>query len=108
VTIVGPTSIGSGCVIDSHAVITRSVIWSDCRIGRAAFVDRCILADGAKVEPELVVRETVWLPANRQPLGLLDRISPFRTLLPEKVKRLDSGPLPAAFDQASRAISSNH
>jgi NDP-sugar pyrophosphorylase family protein len=48
-TIVGPVSVGAGSTIGAGAVLTRSVIWENCSIGKQAIVDRCLLADGAEV-----------------------------------------------------------
>jgi mannose-1-phosphate guanylyltransferase len=50
-TIVGPASIGPGTTVGAGAVVCRSVAWSECRVGEGAFVDRCMLADGASIEP---------------------------------------------------------
>ena len=50
-TLVGPVSIGPGTTVGRGAVVSRSVVWSDCVVGDRAFVDRCMLADGAIVEP---------------------------------------------------------
>jgi NDP-sugar pyrophosphorylase family protein len=50
-TIVGPASIGPGTTVGRGAVVCRSVAWSDCVVGEDAFVDRCMLADGASIDP---------------------------------------------------------
>jgi mannose-1-phosphate guanylyltransferase len=50
-TIVGPASIGAGTTVGRGAVVCRSVSWSGCLVGEGAFVDRCLLADGASIEP---------------------------------------------------------
>jgi mannose-1-phosphate guanylyltransferase len=50
-TIVGPVSIGPGTTVGRGAVVSRSVVWSGCSIGEGAFLDRCMLADGAWIEP---------------------------------------------------------
>ena len=50
-TLVGPLSVGAGSTIDSGAVVSRSVLWSECSIGHGALVDRCMLADGVTIEP---------------------------------------------------------
>ena len=50
-TLVGPLSIGSGTTVGQGAVVSRSVLWSDCRVGAGSFVDRSMLADRAIVEP---------------------------------------------------------
>ncbi len=50
-TIIGPASIGPETTVARDAVVCRSVAWSGCVVGEGAFVDRCMLADGASVEP---------------------------------------------------------
>ena len=50
-TIVGPVTIGPGTTVGSGAVVSRSVVWSGCFVGEGAFVDRCMLADGAAIAP---------------------------------------------------------
>lgn len=48
-TIIGPTTIGAGTTVGRDAVVSRSVLWSQCSIGDGAFVDRSLLADNAAV-----------------------------------------------------------
>jgi NDP-sugar pyrophosphorylase family protein len=48
-TLVGPLSIGSGTMVGEGAVVSRSVVWSNCLVGDGAFVDRSMLANGARV-----------------------------------------------------------
>jgi NDP-sugar pyrophosphorylase family protein len=48
-TVVGPCVLGSGTVIGSDAVVSRTVTWEGCVIGARALVDRCIVADRASV-----------------------------------------------------------
>ena len=48
--LVGPTSVGLGSRVCSGALVSRSVIWSDCVVGREAVVDRCLLGDNTRVE----------------------------------------------------------
>jgi NDP-sugar pyrophosphorylase family protein len=50
-TLVGPVSIGPGTTIGRDAVVSRSVVWSQCVVGDRSFVDRSMLADRAIVEP---------------------------------------------------------
>jgi mannose-1-phosphate guanylyltransferase len=50
-TLVGPVTLGPGTTVEADAVVSRSVVWSGCVVGRGAFVDRCMLADGAAIEP---------------------------------------------------------
>jgi NDP-sugar pyrophosphorylase family protein len=48
-TVVGPASLDRGTAVGRDAVVSRSVVWSECHVGEGAFVDRCMLADGAAV-----------------------------------------------------------
>jgi len=57
--IVGPTTIGADCHVCVHAVISRSAVWDSCCVEQGAMVDQCILTIEAKVERDLVVRNTV-------------------------------------------------
>jgi mannose-1-phosphate guanylyltransferase len=50
-TLVGPVSIGPGTTVGRDAVVSRSVLWSECVVGNRSFVDRSMLADRAFVEP---------------------------------------------------------
>jgi NDP-sugar pyrophosphorylase family protein len=50
-TLVGPVSIGPGTTVGRDAVVSRSVLWSECILGDRSFVDRSMLADRAFVEP---------------------------------------------------------
>jgi NDP-sugar pyrophosphorylase family protein len=54
-TLVGPVSIGRGTTVGRDAVVSRSVVWSDCVVGDRSFVDRSMLADRAIVEPGMAV-----------------------------------------------------
>jgi NDP-sugar pyrophosphorylase family protein len=63
--IVGPSTIGAGSRIGAGAVVSRSAVWERCVVGEGTNVDQCVLADGARLGPGLVVRETVCLPARR-------------------------------------------
>lgn len=58
-TLVGPVSIGPGTSVGRDAVVSRSVVWSGCGVGEGAFVDRCMLADGATIEPRSSVFSAV-------------------------------------------------
>ena len=65
-TLVGPLSIGARSTIESGAVVSRSVVWSECSVGAGALVDRCMLADGATVEPRRPVFGAVRAVARRE------------------------------------------
>lgn len=49
-TLVGSVTIGRGTTIGRRAVVSRSVVWSDCHLGDGSFVDRSMLADGVAIE----------------------------------------------------------
>jgi len=71
VTLVGPTVVGQGCVVGEGAVVSRSVVWDYCRIGRHAVVDQCILAHGAAVEAEARTSTVLHVPkAVARPAGM--------------------------------------
>ncbi len=61
-TIIGPTTIGSASRIEEDAVIRQAAIWSRCRVGAAAIIDRSVIVDGAVVESAAVMREAVCYP----------------------------------------------
>jgi mannose-1-phosphate guanylyltransferase len=50
-TIVGPAAIGRGSLVAQGAVVSRSVVWGHCRLGRESLVDDCLVSDGALVPP---------------------------------------------------------
>jgi mannose-1-phosphate guanylyltransferase len=58
-TIVGPTSIGANTVVGDGAVVCRSVVWADCEIGREAFVDHAVVADGVGIPARCTVHREV-------------------------------------------------
>jgi NDP-sugar pyrophosphorylase family protein len=64
-TIVGPVSLGPGTTVDRGAVVSRSVAWAGCFVGEGAFVDRCMLADGASIEPRKEVFSVVKVSDGR-------------------------------------------
>ena len=47
--VVGPASIDAGSTIEAGALVSRSVIWSDCTVGAHASVDRSVLSTGVSV-----------------------------------------------------------
>ncbi|NOT00982.1 MAG: NDP-sugar synthase [Phycisphaerales bacterium] len=63
--VVGPTSIGRDAIVGDGAVVTRSALWSGAVVGNGAHVDRCIVADHARVEPNTRHFDTVCLPERR-------------------------------------------
>lgn len=73
--IVGPCTIGAGTRVGAEAVVSRSAVWDRCTVGDGAIVDHCVLADGARLEPGMIVRETVCLPQQRLGETWLARIA---------------------------------
>lgn len=65
-TILGPTVISPGSIIGRNAVVSRTSIWSDCRISAGAFIDRCILTSGSRIDANQAVRDTVWMGTSPQ------------------------------------------
>jgi ADP-glucose pyrophosphorylase len=51
------------------AVVSRSVVWSECTVGEGAFIDRCMLADGAEIEPRRSIFSMVKVARRRGGLG---------------------------------------
>ena len=64
--IVGPTTIGMGSTVGAGALVSRSVVWSNCSIGANAVVDCTLLADNCSVEPNQQLFGAVHIaPAER-------------------------------------------
>jgi NDP-sugar pyrophosphorylase family protein len=57
--VIGPSSIGAYSRIAEGAVVCRSAIWKDCRVGANAVLDRCILIDGTSIDPGATIRNTI-------------------------------------------------
>jgi NDP-sugar pyrophosphorylase family protein len=68
-TIVGPTVLGSGCIVDPEAVVARSVAWNRCTVGAQAMVDASVLADDARVAAGSRLAGAVHVPARREILA---------------------------------------
>lgn len=66
-TLVGPVSIGSGTTVGRDAVVSRSVVWSDCVLGDRSFVDRAMLADRTSVEAGGSVISAMRTGGRREP-----------------------------------------
>jgi NDP-sugar pyrophosphorylase family protein len=47
--VIGPTVIGRQCLIGERAVVARAILWDRSSVGRAARVDRCLVASGASI-----------------------------------------------------------
>jgi mannose-1-phosphate guanylyltransferase len=63
VVILGRTIIGPNSRIKAAAILSDTVTWPGCEVGPGAILNRCILLAGSIIEPELVVRDTVWRPS---------------------------------------------
>lgn len=48
-TVIGPTAIGTECIIEREALVSRSVLWDQCQVSRGAIVERCLLSDSTRV-----------------------------------------------------------
>lgn len=48
-TLIGPAAIGQGAHVSNGAVVSRSVLWGQCRLGRESLVDGCLVSDGVQV-----------------------------------------------------------
>ena len=59
-TIVGPTIVGANTQVGADAVLNNVVAWSGCEVGQGAILNQCILLAGSSIEPELVVRGTIY------------------------------------------------
>ncbi|HRX86282.1 MAG TPA: NDP-sugar synthase [Phycisphaerae bacterium] len=66
VLVIGPSTIGAGARVSAGAVVSRSAVWDRCVVGANTNVDQCVLAEGTKLDPNLVVRETVCLTPRRR------------------------------------------
>jgi mannose-1-phosphate guanylyltransferase len=58
-TLVGPVTIGPGSTVGEDAVVSRSVIWSECVVAERSFVDRSMLVDRGVVAPGEAVISTL-------------------------------------------------
>jgi len=69
-TIVGPTTIGAECVIESAAVICRSVLWDRCRVGPGASIDHYVLGENVQIEEGARLFHTEWASESSRPCYL--------------------------------------
>ncbi len=64
--VVGASTIGRGSVVAAGALVSRSIVWSNCWVGAAAVVDDTLLADHCIVEAGHQLFGAVHItPANR-------------------------------------------
>lgn len=71
--IIGPATVGTDSVVERGAVVSRSAVWDRCRVGAGARVDGTILADGAQVAAEMVLRRVVRVAPRRSGQGAIGR-----------------------------------
>jgi NDP-sugar pyrophosphorylase family protein len=74
-TIVGPTTIGSDSTVRESAVVSRSVTWSQCVVGSAAVVDRCVLTDDVAVQEGASLMGTLKTRGRETRGSLVQRLS---------------------------------
>jgi mannose-1-phosphate guanylyltransferase / phosphomannomutase len=58
VEIVGPTTIGSGSIIERGARIEHGVLWEDCYVGEDAAIRDCTVADRNTIERNATISES--------------------------------------------------
>ena len=61
--VIGPTTVGAHSRIARGAVVSRSIVWDQCRIGENSVVDAAVLVSGVEILREAYVRGRVELPA---------------------------------------------
>lgn len=72
-TVVGPATIGQNARVCRKAVVSGSMIWSDCCVGAQAFVIQSILVDKTSVEAGDTVRGAVLgVPGMDRPIAIRD------------------------------------
>jgi mannose-1-phosphate guanylyltransferase/phosphomannomutase len=58
VEIVGPTTIGSGSIVEHGARIERAVLWEDCYVGEETSLYDCTVADRNTIERNATISES--------------------------------------------------
>jgi mannose-1-phosphate guanylyltransferase len=58
--LVGPMSLEEDCVIGRDAIVSQSFLWTQCIVGRNAILDQCVVTNESQIEPDLVMRNTIW------------------------------------------------
>lgn len=88
-TVVGATVLGDGCRVERGAVVSRSVLWSNCRLDEDSLVDRCLVSHDAVVPARLRLYRTLEAGplAGRAPLSEALSGSPSRST-PRDKRRL--------------------
>jgi NDP-sugar pyrophosphorylase family protein len=66
-TIVGPTTIGPGGRIGAGALVSRSVLWNHCTLGDEVVLDRCLVADDARVPARTTLFSTLHAAPHAPP-----------------------------------------
>ncbi len=57
--IIGPTTVSDGCEIGCNAVVSRSALWSQSRVGDRSVIDQSILTHHTVVEPGRHISEGI-------------------------------------------------
>ncbi len=83
VTITGPASLGDDCTVREHAVIERSVLWSNVKIGAGATVRDSIIGTGCWIGDEAVIEGAVLANGARVKRGV--HLGPGARLEPDEV-----------------------
>lgn len=81
--LVGPSSVGEGCVVGRGAVISRSTLWRDCSIADGTIVDRCVVVDHTTLDGETSARDAVLMPSGSG-VGTSDRERLRRRMRPSR------------------------
>jgi len=79
----GPSVLGDDCTVRDHAVIERSVLWSDVKVGSAASIRDSIIGAGCWIGDEAIVEGAVLANGARVKRGV--RLTPGARLEPEEV-----------------------
>jgi len=66
--VLGPVSLDAECVVGRRAIVSHSFVWQKSHIGAGAIVDRCIVTNDSPVEPNLVMRSTIWSRGQAAPI----------------------------------------
>jgi lipopolysaccharide/colanic/teichoic acid biosynthesis glycosyltransferase len=78
--ILGPSAIGSHCVIEAGVVVNECVILDNARIGQGAHLHRCVISDGAVISSwthlhEMAVMQSLASPAEQTVCSLREQTS---------------------------------
>jgi len=83
VVITGPTVLGDDCAVRERAVVERSVVWDNVRIGAGAVVRDSIIGAGCLIGDDAVVVNAVLANGARVQRGV--QLAPGARLEPDEV-----------------------